>query len=125
MQSILLFCLATFVVVASLALTLGLTWLPCYSVLCVEENFPVQVRTHVVYYYICLALTVFFLILRKNVAKIHTLSGTISLNKIVTLHVDETILWRTAHEFLGSFGGLFTTVILVYTRNGFLSRTTT
>jgi len=83
MQSILLFWLATLVVVGSFALTLGLTWLPCYASLCVEENFPVQVRIHVVYYYICLVLTALALILRKNVARLHSLSERLVSTKLI------------------------------------------
>ena len=60
MHTSLLALLSIAIFFGSFALSLGLTYLPCYSAICVEEHFPYNVRVHLASFYA--AVTAFCLV---------------------------------------------------------------
>lgn len=57
------------VLIVCWALTIGLTWAPCYSQVCPEEYHPLGTRMHIVAYYGLLASIMFALLLRASTSK--------------------------------------------------------
>lgn len=56
------------------ALTIGLTWAPCYSQVCPETYHPLATRMHIVAYYALLASIFLALLLRTCSARLRTIS---------------------------------------------------
>lgn len=62
------------VLIVSWALTLGLTWAPCYAQVCPEQYHPLATRMHIVTYYGLLASVIFFSFIRACSHRIRSLS---------------------------------------------------
>ncbi|KAG8626122.1 hypothetical protein KVT40_006523 [Elsinoe batatas] len=74
-----LLAVSALTLIASCGLSIGLTYLPCYSAICVEEFFPYNVRIHIASYYTILSLILLSLVLRRTNAKVkHVLDAYVS-----------------------------------------------
>lgn len=69
------------VLVASAALTIGLTYVPCYSSLCSEEYYPLETRIHIAFYYALLASMGVALCLRAVSPLVRRISETYLYSK--------------------------------------------
>ncbi|KAI1340443.1 hypothetical protein F5Y15DRAFT_39706 [Xylariaceae sp. FL0016] len=58
------------------ALTIGLTYLPCYSSFCSEDYYAYSTRLHIAFFHALLASTGSFLLLRNTFPSLHRLSTT-------------------------------------------------
>ena len=59
------FLVVPLIVLSCPALTIGLTYVPCYSGICLAQYYPYETRLHVATFYSFLAVTALFLTVRK------------------------------------------------------------
>ena len=76
MHSGFFFILVPTLLIACAAFTIGLTYAPCYSSLCVEQLHPYQTRIHIGAYYALLATTGLFLVARAYLRPVRRLLDT-------------------------------------------------
>ena len=81
--SIVYFFLPPLLLLSCAGLSVGLTFAPCYSSLCVEKYFPYQTRIHIALYYSLLAGICIFLAIRVLFRPFRDLSEWHLSNKIV------------------------------------------
>ena len=105
-SSLLPLLLLTTLLLASAGLTLGLTFAPCHSSLCVELRNPYQTRIHIAVFYSLLASLTLALTARVYLPALRRLSGTyISdrplplVGKRLTLGGVVLVLWIAAATF--------------------------
>ncbi|TKA83918.1 hypothetical protein B0A55_00228 [Friedmanniomyces simplex] len=106
------------------ALSVGLTFAPCYSSLCVEKFFPYQARIHIAVYYTLLASTALFLTARVIWKPVRQLSATHLSTTIIPV-ADKRIsvggllfgLWVAALTF-GSIGYWYPAENVYWTARG-------
>ena len=60
----------------SFALSFGLTYLPCYSAICVEEHFPYNVRIHLASFYATVAAHFVVYFIRVKISLVRDALGT-------------------------------------------------
>lgn len=72
----------TIIVVASAALALVLTWLPCYATICSEDYFTFETRLHIAIFYGFLAITGLVFIVRAYSPRLRSLTGSHLLHEL-------------------------------------------
>ncbi|KAF2222765.1 ferric reductase like transmembrane component-domain-containing protein [Elsinoe ampelina] len=112
MDNTILLVVSALTLVASCGLSIGLTYLPCYSAICVEEFFPYNVRIHIASYYTILSLILLSLVLQRTNAKFKRVLNTyVSTRPIpftaIRLTVGGTLLIGAIALLLGGALGYF------------------
>ena len=74
-----------FLLVACAGFSIGLTFVPCYSSMCVEHFYPYQARLHIALYYALLASIAIFLAARLRLKTLSRLSSTYLFNSRIPL----------------------------------------
>lgn len=63
-------------ILASAALSIALTRIPCYATICPEEHFSFETTLHIAVYYGTLAIVGIILLLRTHITSVRSLMGT-------------------------------------------------
>ena len=91
---------AVLVFAGSFALTFGLTYLPCYSAICVEQFFPSNVRIHIGAFYGFIAIGLIIHVLYRKVTSIRSALNS----RILSRTIPWTSIYVTEGEALTVLG---------------------